>query len=55
VAAHHLGDRGAIRQAAGGRGDDLSDLAEVGRSEDAGSRDREKRRVLLAVVDEAVD
>ena len=55
VAKHDLRYRGVVRRAAGGGGDDLADLLEVGGSEDAGAGDREERRVGAAAVLKPVD
>jgi hypothetical protein len=50
VAAHYLTDRGQIRGAAGAGGEDVGDLAEIGPAEHGRARDRQERRVNVAVV-----
>jgi hypothetical protein len=55
VSAHHLAECGEIGWTAGAGGEQLADLAEVGRAEYARRRDREERRVDVAVVLKSVD
>lgn len=55
MAAHHGTDRGRVGRAAGGRGEDIRQLVEIGRSEHPGCRDREEPHILLATIVESVD
>src|SRR5215216_7021807 len=55
VASHHFRERYGVRRAASCTLDDGGHLAEVLRAEDAGSDDREHRRVDLMIVVKAVD
>ncbi len=55
MSTQYLADRSEVRGAAGAGGEDLGDLAEIGRSEQARARDRQERRVTAAVVLESVD
>jgi hypothetical protein len=55
VPAHDLAERRLIGRPARRCGDDLGDVAEVRRAEDARRDDGEEPRVLVAVIREAVD
>jgi hypothetical protein len=55
VVAHGLGERSEVGRASGGSVDDGGEVAEVLRAEDAGADDRERLRVGVVRVVEAMD
>src|SRR4051812_49954611 len=55
VAAPDSADRGPVRRAVGGGGEDRAEFAEVGGADHTGRRDRQEPRVDAAVVLEAED